>query len=66
MISIKPLKFGAEGINPTGKLSFQTESIDNGPIAIDIFVFDIIQQPAASADKHQQSSAGVMIFCVNL
>jgi hypothetical protein len=49
-----------------GCLPFQTQGIDNGPVAVDIFEFDVIEQPAASANQHQQPSAGMMIFLVNL
>jgi hypothetical protein len=46
-------------------LPFQTQGFNNCPIPIDIFELHIVEQPAASSDQHQQSSAGMMILLVN-
>jgi hypothetical protein len=46
-------------------LPFQTQGFNNCPIPVDIFELHIVEQPAASSDQHQQSSAGMMILLVN-
>jgi hypothetical protein len=66
MALLKPLMIEAKGVSPSGRLPFQAQRVDYGPIAIDVFVLHIVQQAAASAYKHQQSPAGMMIFLVNL
>lgn len=48
------------------ELSSQTEGFDNGAIPLNILVFDIIEQSPASADQHQKSSSGMVVFGVNL
>jgi hypothetical protein len=48
------------------ELFFQAKRLDNGSVAINVFEFDIVQEPAAPADEHQQSATGVMIFLVSL
>jgi hypothetical protein len=55
-----------QGVSAFGSLPFQAQRINYGPIAIDVFVFYIVQQAAASAYEHQQSPAGMVIFLVNL
>jgi hypothetical protein len=34
-------------------LSLQADGFDNGPVAVDVFVFYVIEQPATSTDEHQ-------------
>jgi hypothetical protein len=51
----------ADDVGESG-LSSQSQGFDNSAIPLNILVFDIIQQPAASADQHQQSSSGMVIF----
>jgi hypothetical protein len=53
-------------VSHAAKLFFQAERFYNGPVAIDVFELDIVQEPAAPADEHQQSATGVMVFLVNL
>jgi hypothetical protein len=55
----------ADGVVASG-LPSQSQGFDNGPVALNILVFDIIQESAALADQHQQSSSGMVIFSVNL
>jgi hypothetical protein len=63
---LKPLMIEAQKISPFSWLPFQAQRVNYGPITIDVFVLNIVQQAAASAHKHQQSPAGVVIFFVNL
>ncbi len=63
--ALKPLITQAAWTCSRGRLPFQAQRIDYGSIAINIFVLHIVQQSAASADKHQQASAGMMVFLVN-
>jgi hypothetical protein len=55
----------ADGVVASG-LPSQAQGFDNGPVALNILVFDIIQESAAPADQHQQPSSGMVIFGVNL
>ena len=63
---LKQLIIQAAWVSPLGWLTFQAQGIDYGAIAIDVFVLHIVQQSAASANKHQKTPAGMMIFFVNL
>ena len=55
---------------PEGKsgqlLLADAQLLDQGTIAVDILVFDIIQQTATPADQHQQTTARVVILLVDL
>jgi hypothetical protein len=55
----------ADGV-VASKLPSQSQGFDNRPVALNILVFDIIQESAALADQHQQSSSGMVIFGMNL
>jgi hypothetical protein len=44
------------------ELSAQAQILQNGPIALHIVVFDIIQQPAPPTDQHQKSPTGVVVL----
>jgi hypothetical protein len=48
-----------------GCLPFESQGVDYCPVAIDVFEFYIVEQPASSADQHQQTPAGMMIFFVD-
>jgi hypothetical protein len=50
----------------THGLSFQPERFDDGTVAVDVFVFDIIEQSATPAHEHQQTSTGMVVLLVNL
>jgi hypothetical protein len=63
---LKQFVVQAAWVSALGWLAFQAQGIDYGAIAIDVFVFDIIQQSAASANEHQKTPAGMVIFFVNL
>ena len=66
---ISPLKhliIPAVWVRLFGWLTFQAQGIDYGAVAIDVFVLHVVQQSSASADKHQKTPAGMMIFFVNL
>jgi hypothetical protein len=47
-------------------LPFQPQGINNCSVAVDVFEFYIVEQSTTSADQHQQPSAGMVIFLVNL
>ena len=50
-----------------GQIFLPTESefFDNRPVAVNVFVFNIIQKPATFSDHDQKPPAGMMIFFVN-
>ena len=66
MLPLKQIIIQAAWVRLLGWLPFQAQRVDYGPIAIDVFMLHIVQQSAASADKHQKTPAGMMIFFVNL
>jgi hypothetical protein len=45
-------------------LSSETEFRDDGAVAVNILVFDVIQQSPPLADHDQQASSGMMILVV--
>jgi hypothetical protein len=47
-------------------LPAQSQCFDDGPISLNILVFDIIQQSSAFSDQHQKASSGKMILAVYL
>ena len=47
-------------------LSSQSQGLDDGSIALHIVVLDVVQEPSAPTDHHQQASSGVMVFFVYL
>ena len=66
--------YGDCGIHPllqgvtlckAGVLFFQPQGFNDGPVAVDVLVFDIIQQAATPADQHQKPSSGMVILLVN-
>ena len=45
-------------------LSSEAQGFDDGPVAFNIVVLYIVEEPAAPANHHQKPSAGMMIFFV--
>ncbi len=60
------MMISAQGVSRFGRLPFQAERVNYGPISIDVFVLYIVQQAATSAHQHQQPPAGMVILFVNL
>ena len=43
-------------------LSSEAQGFDDGPVAFDVVVLNIVQEPAAPSDHHQEPSTGVVIL----
>jgi hypothetical protein len=57
----------AKGFPKSGKgavSAFESQGTDNGAVAIDVFVFDVIQQAAPSSDQHQKTPSGMVVLFV--
>ena len=50
----------------SNRLLTDVESLDQVRVALCVLRFQIVEQPTAAADEHQQAAARVMIFCVRL
>lgn len=46
-------------------LSSEAEFGDNGPVAVNVLVLNVIQQSPPLADHDQQASSGMMILCMD-
>jgi hypothetical protein len=65
---VKPGRIG-QSINPLPGLAFllpDTETLDDVPVTLDIFLFQIIKQSSPLANKLQQTPAGMMVFHMGL
>src|SRR6185437_10577211 len=64
---LRPMSgLGASDSTSAFWLLADTELADYGPVAVRIVQLQVIQQAAALADQHQQSTAGCMILLVRL
>src|SRR6266487_6910640 len=50
----------------SARLLADVQSLDEIRVALGVFHLEVVEQPAALADEHQQSAARVVILCVGL
>src|SRR3954467_119082 len=51
-------------VTPLDALSAQAETLDDGPIPVDVGLGEVVQQPAALTDQQQQPPAAVVVVLV--
>jgi hypothetical protein len=47
-------------------LSAESQRFDDGPVALNVVVFNVVEQTSPTADQHEQSAAGVVVLGVDL
>ena len=58
----RPKPGGATG----DRLAAEAEATDDLPVALDVVVADVVEQPSATADQLEEATAGVMVALVHL
>ena len=48
----------------TGRLAAQAELADQPAVALEVLLLEVVEQPAAPADEHQQAAARVVVVLV--
>src|SRR6185295_9031839 len=58
------LSLSKRGTAPLSVLLADVQSLDEIRIPLRVLAFEVVEQPPALADQHQQAAARMMIFCV--